>query len=160
MDCGEKGSFNGFMATALLLTKNVAPQAVTSIGSNFATSPSAIPGITLLDVCLNSRPHGGCWSGSLRCRFRSGSGDVFPRFCDRLLKSQGSFGEFVVDIVGDTDRRLLVVGPAMVIAPPNKPSAASLALAVTKVRLGIETAPMHAKIQLGACLGGCDLSLY
>src|SRR6185437_10266892 len=115
MDRGERGSINGFLATALLLTKNVAPQSVTSIGSNLATNPSAITGITLPDVCLYSRPHGGCRSGSLRRRFCSGTGDVLPRLCHGLLESQRSFGRFVVDVVGDADRRLLVIGSVMVI---------------------------------------------
>jgi hypothetical protein len=34
----------------------------------------------------------------------------------------------------------------MVIAPAHEPNAAPLALAVSKVRLGIEAAPMHAKL--------------
>src|SRR5579871_4791596 len=159
MDYGERGGLNGFLATALFLTKNVAPQAVTSIGSNLAASPPAITGITLPDVCLYSRPHGGCRSGSLRRRFYSGPGDVFPRLCHRLLESQRSFGRFVVDVVGDADRRLLVVGSAMVITPTHEPHAAPLALAVAKVRLGIEAAPVRAKLQPGARLGGRDLSL-
>src|SRR6185312_17202945 len=103
MDCGERGSLNGLLATTLLLTKNVALQAVTSIGSNLATSPSAIAGITLLDVCLYSRPHRGCRSGSLRRRFCSGPGDVFPRLCHRLLECQRSFGGLVIDVVGNAD---------------------------------------------------------
>src|SRR5580704_13640237 len=100
MDLGERGSINGFLATALLLTKNVAPQAVTSIGSNLATSPSAITGITLPDVCLYSRPHGRCRSGSLRRRLCSGPSNKFPRLCYRLLESQRAFCGFVVDVVG------------------------------------------------------------
>ncbi|TWB49844.1 hypothetical protein FBZ94_112158 [Bradyrhizobium sacchari] len=67
-------------ATTLLLTKNVTPQAVTSVGSNLATGPSAVTGITFPDKCLYSRPHGGGRSGGLCRRFCSGPGDVFPRF--------------------------------------------------------------------------------
>ena len=150
MDCGERGSLNGFLATALLLTKNVAPQAVTHIGSNLATGPSAITGITLPDVCLYGCPHSGCRSGSLRRRFCSRPRGVFPRLCYRLLESQRSFGRFVVDVVGNADRRLLVVGSVMVIAPAHEPNAAPLALAIPKVRLGIEAAPMDAKLQPAA----------
>jgi hypothetical protein len=47
----------------------------------------------------------------------------------------------------------------MVIAPAHEPSAAPLALAIAKVCLGIETAPMHAELKPGARLGRRDLSL-
>src|SRR6185312_5794136 len=136
MDCGERGSVNGLLATAFLLTKNVPPQAVTGIGSDLATCPSAVTGVTLTDVFFNSRPHGGHWSASLRRCFRSGPSNLLP--------CQG--------------RRLLVVGSCMVIAPAHEPNPASLALAIAKVRLGIEAAPMHAELQPGARLGGRNLS--
>src|SRR6185437_15430366 len=158
MDCGERGSVNGLLATAFLLTKNVPPQAVTGIGSDLATCPSAVTGVTLTDVFFNSRPHGGHWSASLRRCFRSGPSNLLPCQGHRLLESQRSLDRFVVDVVGDADRRLLVVGSCMVIAPAHEPNPASLALAIAKVRLGIEAAPMHAELQPGARLGGRNLS--
>src|SRR6185437_11735613 len=88
-----------------------------------------------------------------------GSGEVFPRLLLRLLKGQRSCGGLIVDVVGGADLRLLVVGPIVAIAPAHEPHTAPLSLSIAKVRLGIEAAPMLAKVQLGARLRCRNLSL-
>jgi hypothetical protein len=72
-------------------------------------------------------------------------GDVLPCLFRSSLESQRSFRRLVVDVIGDADRRLLVVGSLIVIAPTHQPHAAALSLTITKVRLGIKATPMYAR---------------
>lgn len=58
----EAAEDRAFLTTAALLTKEVTPQPVASIGANFATGPPAVTGVALPNVYLNCRLH---------CRWRS-----------------------------------------------------------------------------------------
>src|ERR1700692_2473598 len=120
----ERSSFDGFLIAALFLTKNVAPQLGTGIGSDGATCSASFSSVAFLDVGFNGRSHG--WSRARRLRrgFCSGSSYGPPVRSHGLFEGQNPDGGLVIDVIGDADWHLLVVAAFVVIAPADKPNAA------------------------------------
>jgi hypothetical protein len=155
----ERSSFCSFLIAALFLTKNVAPQLGTGVGSNVATCSASFPSVAFLDVGFNGRSHGRNWARRLRRGFCSGSSYGLPSRSHGLFERQDPVGGLVIDVVGDADWRLLVVAASVVITPADKPNAAPFSFAIAQMRFRIEATPMHAKLEPGARFSRRDLSL-
>jgi hypothetical protein len=105
----ERSSFRSFLIAALFLTKNVAPQLGTGVGSDVATCSASFSSVAFLDVGFNGRSHGRSRARRLRRGFCSGSSYGLPCRSHGLFEGQNPVGGLVIDVVGDADWRLLVV---------------------------------------------------
>src|SRR5690242_2842239 len=65
----ERSRFHRFLIAALLLTKNVAPQLGTGVGSDVATCSASFSRVAFLDVGFNSRSYGRSRARRLRRGF-------------------------------------------------------------------------------------------
>src|SRR5882724_8731245 len=155
----EGSSFRRFLIAALFLTKNVAPQLGTGVGSDVVTCSASFSSVAFLDVGFNGRSHGRSRARRLRRGFCSGSSYGLPCRSHRLFVRQNPGGRLVIDVVGDADWRLLVVAAFVVITPADKPNAALLSFAIAQMRFRIEATPMHARLEPGARFSRRDLSL-
>src|SRR5260221_13888447 len=155
----EGGSFRSFLIAALFLTKNVAPQLGTGVGSDVATCSASFSSVAFLDVGFNGRSHGRSRARRLRRGFCSGSSYGLPCRSHGLFEGQKPGGGLVIDVVGDADWHLLVVAAFVVITPADKPNAALFSFAIAQMCLRIEATPMHAKLEPGARFSRRDLSL-
>src|SRR3979490_514486 len=68
----ERSSFRSFLIAALFLTKNVAPQLGTGVGSDVATCSASFSSVAFLEIGLSGRSPGGTRSRRLRRGFCSG----------------------------------------------------------------------------------------
>src|SRR3984957_12052669 len=155
----ERSGFDGFLIAALFLTKNVAPQLGTGVGSDVATCSASFSSVAFLDVGFNGRSHGRSRARRLRRGFCSGSSYGLPCHSHGLFEGQNPVGGLIIDVVGDADLRLLVVAAFVVITPADKPNAALFSFAIAQMRFRIEATPMHAKLEPGARFSRRDLSL-
>src|SRR6266704_219133 len=74
----ERSSYRSFLIAALFLTKNVAPQLGTGVGSDVATCSASFASVAFLDVGFNGRSHGRSRARRLRRGFCSGSSYGLP----------------------------------------------------------------------------------
>src|SRR5438034_110230 len=155
----KRSWFRSFLIAALFLTKNVAPQLGTGVGSDVATCSASFSSVAFLDVGFNGRSHGRSRARRLRRGFCSGSSYALPCRSHGLFEGQSPVGGLVIDVVGDADWLLLVVAARVVITPADKPNAALFSFAIAQMRFRIEATPMHAKLEPGARLSRRDLSL-
>src|ERR1700730_7990287 len=155
----ERSSFRSFLIAALFLTKNVTPQLGTGVGSDVATCSASFSSVAFLDVGFNGRSHGGSRARRLRRGFCSGSRYGLPCRSHGLFEGQNPVGGLVIDVVGDADWRLLVVGAFVVITPADKPNAALFSFAIAQMRFRIEPTPMPTNLEPGERFSCRDLSL-
>src|ERR1700676_190260 len=155
----ESSGFSSFLIAALFLTKNVAPQFGARVGSDVATCSALFSSVAFLDVGFNGRSHRRSRARPLRRSFCSGSSYGLPCRSHGLFVGQNPGGGLVVDVVGDADWRLLVIAAFVVITPAGKPNAALFSFAIAQMRFRIEATPIHAKLEPGARINRCDLSL-
>ena len=155
----ERSSFRSFLIAATFLTKNVAPQLGTGVGSDVATCSASFSSVAFLDVGFNGRSHGRSRARRLRRGFCSGSSYGLPCRSHGLFEGQNPVRGLVIDVVGDTDWLLLVVAAFVVITPADKPNAALFSFAIAQMRFRIEATPMCAKLEPGARFSRRDLGL-
>src|SRR5258707_14507586 len=99
----ESSSFSSFLIAALFLTKNVAPQLGTGVGSDVATCSASFSSVAFLDVGFNGRSHGRSRARRLRRGFCSGSSYGLPCRSHGLPERQNPVGGPFIDVVGDAD---------------------------------------------------------
>src|SRR5205809_4138301 len=155
----ERSWFRSFLIAALFLTKNVAPQLGTGVGSDVATCSASFSSVAFLDVGFNGRSHGRSRARRLRRGFCSGSSYGLPCRSHGLFEGQDPVGGLVIDVISDADLRLLVVAASVVITPADKPNAALSSFAIAQMRFRIEATPMHAKLEPGARFSRRNLGL-
>ena len=155
----ERSSFGSFLIAAFFLTKNVAPQLGTGVGSDVATCSASFSSVAFLDVGFNGRSHGRSRARRLRRGFCSGSSYGVSCRSRGLFEGQKPVGGLVIDVVGDADGRLLVVAAFVVITPADKPNASLFSFAIAQMSFRIEATPMHAKLEPGVRFSRRDLRL-
>src|SRR3982074_3408289 len=155
----ERSSFRSFLIAALFLTKNVAPQLGTGVGSDVAACSASFSSVAFLDVGFNGRSHGRSRPRRLRRGFCSGSSYGLPGRSSGLFEGQNPGSGLVIDVIGDGDWHLLVVAAFVVITPADKPNAALFSFAIAQMRFSIEATQMHAKLEPGARVSRRNLSL-
>src|ERR1700680_1441585 len=141
----KRSSFRSFLIAALFLTKNVAPQLGTGVGSDVATCSARFSSVAFLDVGFNGRSHGRSRARRLRRGFCSGSSYGLPCRSHGLFEGQNPVGGLVLGGVGGADLHLLVVAASVVITPADQPNAALFSSAIAQMCFRIEATPMHAK---------------
>src|SRR3984893_30918 len=99
---------SSFLIAALFLTKNVAPQLGTGVGSDVAICSASFSSVAFLDVGFNGRSHGRSRARRLRRGFCSGLSYGLPSCSHGLFEGQNPVGGLVIDVVGDADLCLLV----------------------------------------------------
>ena len=109
----ESSSFSGFLIATLFLTKNVAPQFGAGVGSDVATCSALFSSVAFLDVGFNGRSHGRSRARRQRCGLCSASSYGLPCLSHSLFEGRNPVGGLVIDVVGDADLHLLVVGEAL-----------------------------------------------
>src|ERR1700722_4433043 len=117
MHRSERSSFDGFLIAALFLTKNVAPELGTGVGSDVATCSASFSSVAFLDVGFNGRSHGRSRARRPRRGFCSGSSYGLPCRSHGLFEGQNPVGWLVIDVVGYAEAGLLVVAAFVVITP-------------------------------------------
>src|SRR6202022_4070870 len=100
MPSRKRSSLRRFLIAALFLTKNVAPQLATGVGSDVATCSASFSSVAFLDVGFNGRSHGRSRATRLRRGFCSGSSSGLPCRPHGLFEGQNPVGGLVIDIVG------------------------------------------------------------
>src|SRR5690606_35513562 len=75
--------------------------------------------------------------------------DNRPRLSLRLLEGKQPLDRLVIDIIGGTDRCLLVIRAGSIVSPAGEPHAAALALAIPDRGISIETSGIFARGQFG-----------
>src|SRR5258705_1317303 len=119
----ESSRFRSFLIAALFLTKNVAPQLGTGVGSYVATCSAPFSSVAFLDVGFNGRSHGRSRARRLRRGFCSGSGYRLPCRSHGLFEGQNPVGGPVIYVVGEADLSLLVVVAFVVLKPADNANA-------------------------------------